>query len=67
MVMFRLSLVILISAFLLQGCTTAELAVDLYKKSKKSKTVQQIDSDDVEWKVGKASKDGTNDNIVKAI
>jgi rare lipoprotein A len=66
MVMFRLSLVILMSAFLLQGCTTAELAVDLYKKSKKSKTIQQIDSDDVEWKVGKASKDGTNDNMVKA-
>jgi hypothetical protein len=35
MVMFRLSLVVLMSAFLLQGCTTAELAVDLYKKSKK--------------------------------
>ncbi|MBT6416348.1 MAG: septal ring lytic transglycosylase RlpA family protein [Candidatus Puniceispirillum sp.] len=66
MVMLRLSLVILMSAFLFQGCTTAELAVDLFKKSQKNKTAQQTDSDDVEWKVGKASKDGADGNKVVA-
>ncbi|WP_438997008.1 septal ring lytic transglycosylase RlpA family protein [Candidatus Puniceispirillum sp.] len=66
MIMFRFLFVVLLGAFLLQGCTTAELAVDLFKKSKKSNTAQQSDSDGVNWKVGKATKDGIGAGGVKA-
>lgn len=66
MVMFRFLLVVLLGGFLLQGCTTAELAVELIKKTKKTNVAEKEDNDDVNWKVGKATKDGVNDNEVKA-
>ncbi|MDB2389896.1 septal ring lytic transglycosylase RlpA family protein [Alphaproteobacteria bacterium] len=53
MVEFRFSFIFLLTAFLLQGCTTAELAVDLFKKTKNDNASKEIASDDVEWKVGK--------------
>ena len=64
--MFRFLFVVLLGAFLLQGCTTAELAVDLFKKSKKSNSAQQSDSDDVNWNLGKATTDGIGAGGVKA-
>ena len=66
MIMFRFLFVVLLGAFLLQGCTTAELAVDLFKKSKKSNSAQQSDSDDVNWNLGKATTDGIGAGGVKA-
>ena len=45
MIMFRFSLVVLLSVFLLQGCTTAELVVDILKKSKKSTIAEKSDND----------------------
>ena len=66
MIMFRFLLVVLLGGFLLQGCTTAELAVDIFKKSKKNNVAQKEDNDDVNWKVGKATKDGVSGGKVKA-
>ena len=66
MVMFRFLLVVLLCGFLLQGCTTAELAVDLIKKTQKTNVAEKEDNDDVNWKVGKATKDGVGDGKVKA-
>ena len=69
MVMFRFSFIALLGVFLLQGCTTAELAVDLIKKSRKTDTVEKNgnnNNDDVNWKIGKATKDGVGGNAVKA-